>query len=81
MNSNRKITALWISILFVVLVAAVGWVFGFTNLNATQKINEYDAIIMEWKEDKGLMLNELKNINKRLDKIERLIEKNNGKNK
>ena len=81
MNSNGKITALWISILFVVLVAAVGWVFGFTNLNATQKIKEYDAIILEWKEDKGMMLNELKNINKRLDRIERLIETNNGKNK
>jgi hypothetical protein len=80
MNSNGKITALWISILFVVLVAAVGWVFGFTNLNATQKIKEYDAIILEWKEDKGMMLNELKNINKRLDRIERLIETNNGKN-
>jgi hypothetical protein len=80
MNSNGKITALWISILFVVLVAAVGWVFGFTNLNATQKINEYDSIILEWKEDKGMMVNELKNINKRLDRIERLIETNNGKN-
>ena len=80
MNSNGKITALWISILFVVLVAAVGWVFGFMNMSAADKIKEYDAIILEWKEDKGMMVNELKNINKRLDRIERLIETNNGKN-
>ena len=79
MNSNNKVTALWISILFMILLAAVGWVFGFTNLDTIQKIKEYDAIIMEWKEDKGMMLNELKNINRRLDNIERLIERKNGK--
>ena len=79
MNNNGKITALWISVLFVVLVAAVGWVFGLTNMSAAQKIKEYDAIILEWKEDKGMMVNELKNINKRLDRIERLIEKENEK--
>jgi Tfp pilus assembly protein PilO len=80
MNNNGKITALWISILFVVLVASAGWVFGFMNMSAADKIKEYDAIILEWKEDKGMMVNELKNINKRLDRIERLIETNNGKN-
>jgi len=53
MNNNGKITALWISILFVVLVASVGWVFGFMNMSAADKIKEYDAIILEWKEDKG----------------------------
>ena len=79
MNNNGKITALWISVLFVVLVAAVGWIFGLTNMSAAQKIKEYDAIILEWKEDKGMMGNELKNINKRLDRIERLIEKENEK--
>lgn len=77
MNSNGKITALWISILFIVLVAAVGWVLGFSNLTAAQKIKEYDAVIMELKVNKGAMLNELENINRRLDRIERLIESNN----
>jgi len=77
MNNNGKITALWISILFVVLVASVGWVFGFMNMSAADKIKEYDAIILEWKEDKGMMLNELKNINRRLDNIEGLIERKN----
>ena len=77
MNGNNKLTAMWISIVFVILVAAVGWVFGFTNTSAAQKIKEYDAIILEWKEDKGMMVNELKNINKRLERIERLIEHGN----
>jgi Tfp pilus assembly protein PilO len=82
-NSNGKITALWISILFVVLVAAVGWVFGFTNFavdekldECMQKLNTHDAIIMELREEKAITNNELNNINRRLDRIERLIEKN-----
>jgi len=83
MNSNGKITALWISILFVVLVAAVGWVFGFTNFtndekldSCIKKLNTHDAIIMELREEKATTNNELKNINRRLDRIERLIEEN-----
>jgi len=76
MNSNGKTTALWISILFVVLVAAVGWVFGISNMSAMEKIKEYDAVIMDWKEEKGTIGNELKNINRRLERIERLIEEN-----
>ena len=75
MNNNGKITALWISILFIILVASAGWVFGFMNMSAADKIKEYDAIILEWKEDKGMILNELKNINRRLDNIEDLIKK------
>ena len=81
MNNNGKITALWISILFIVLVAAVGWVFGFVNVAANEKTNEcieklktHDSIIMELKEEKATTNNELKNINRRLDRIERLIE-------
>ena len=83
MNSNGKTTALWISILFVVLVAAVGWVFGFSHFTSDekldecmQKLNTHDAIIMELREEKGITNNELKNINRRLDRIERLIEGN-----
>jgi len=86
MTGNGKITALWISILFVVLVAAVGWVFGFANIAAGEKAEEcmeklkiHDIIIIELKEEKATTNNELKNINKRLDRIERLIEKGTEK--
>jgi hypothetical protein len=81
MTGNGKITVMWISIVFVILVAAVGWVFGFGNIAAGEKAEEFmeklkmhDAIIMELKEEKATTNNELKNINRRLDRIEWLIE-------
>ncbi len=67
---------MWITLVFMILVGAVGWVFGFTNLSAAQKVKEHDDILMELKEDRGTVSNELKNINRRLDRIERLIEAN-----
>ena len=42
-------------------------------MSATQKIKEYEAIIIDWKEDKVMMINEIKNINKRFIRVERLI--------
>ena len=74
MNGNSKITAMWITIVFMILIGAVGWVFGFTNLSAAQKVKEHDIILMELKEDRAAVSNELKNMNRRLDRIERLIE-------
>lgn len=74
MNGNSKITAMWIAIVFMVLLSAVGWGFGVSNMPAVQKVNDHDAIIMELKEDRTAVSNELKNINRRLDRIERLIE-------
>lgn len=74
MNGNNKITAMWITIVFMVLLSAVGWGFGVSNMPAVQKVNDHDAIIMELKEDRAAVSNELKNINRRLDRIERLIE-------
>ena len=74
MNSNNKITAMWITLVFMILIAAVGWVFGFTNLSAAQKVKEHDEILMELIEGRGVVANELKNMNRRLDRIERLIE-------
>lgn len=74
MNGNNKITAMWITIIFMILVSAAGWVFGFTNLSAVQKVKEHDDILMELKEDRGTVSNELKNMNRRLERIERLIE-------
>jgi len=74
MDGNNKITAMWITIIFMILVGAIGWVFGFTNLSAAQKVKEHDEILMELKEDRGIVSNELKNINRRLERIERLIE-------
>ena len=67
-------TAMWISLVFMILIGAVGWVFGFTNLSAAQKVKEHDDILMELIEDRGVVANELKNMNRRLDRIERLIE-------
>jgi len=84
MNGNTKTTAMWISIVFAVLVAAVGWVFGFSNLSSdgklgdcVKKLNVHESIIMELREEKATTNNELKNINRRLERIERLIEENN----
>ena len=74
MNGNNKITAMWITIIFMILVSAAGWVFGFTNLSAVQKVKKHDDILMELKEDRGTVSNELKNMNRRLERIERLIE-------
>jgi len=74
MNGNNKITAMWISLVFMILMGAVGWVFGFANLSAAQKVTEHSEILMELKEDRGVVANELKNINRRLDRIERSIE-------
>ena len=74
MNGNNKLTAMWISLVFMILIGAVGWVFGFTNLSAAQKVKEHDEILMELIEDRGVVANELKNMNRRLDRIERLIE-------
>jgi len=84
MNGNTKTTAMWISIVFAVLVAAVGWVFGFSNLTSDEKLNNcvkrlnmHDTIIMELREERATTTNELRNINRRLDRIERLIEEKN----
>lgn len=74
MNSNNKITVMWISLVFMILMGAVGWVFGFANLSAAQKVAEHSEILMELKEERGIVSNELKNMNRRLDRIERLIE-------
>jgi len=78
MNGNQKITAMWITIVFMILIGAVGWVFGFKNISAAQsvaqRLEDHDEILMELVEDRGVVVNELKNINRRLDKIERLIE-------
>lgn len=74
MNSNNKATAMWISILIAMLIAAAGWVFGFNNLSAMEKLKTYEAVIMQWQEEKGSITNELKNMNRRLERIERLIE-------
>ena len=78
MNGNQKITAMWITIVFMILIGAVGWVFGFKNISAAQsvaqRLEDHDEILMELVEDRGVVANELKNINRRLDRIERLIE-------
>jgi len=74
MNSNNKTTAMWIAILITILIAAAGWVFGFTNLSAMEKLKTYETVIMEWQEEKGSITNELKNINRRLENIEKFIE-------
>ncbi len=74
MNGNSKATVMWITLVIMILIGAVGWVFGFTNLSASQKVNEHSEILMELKEDRATVANELKHINRRLDRIERLIE-------
>ena len=74
MDGNSKMTAMWITLVFMILMGAVGWVFGFSNLSAAQKVSEHSAMIMELKEDRGVVANELKNINRRLARIERLVE-------
>lgn len=74
MNGNNKLTAMWISLVFMILIGAVGWVFGFTNLSAAQKVKDHDDILLELIEGRGVVATELKNMNRRLDRIERLIE-------
>ena len=78
MNGNQKMTVMTITLIFMILIGAVGWVFGFRNISAAQitdrRLKEHDEILMELKEDRGTVSNELKNINRRLDRIERLIE-------
>jgi len=42
--------------------------------NTEQKLKDHDEILMELVEDRGVVANELKNMNRRLDRIERSIE-------
>lgn len=74
MNGTNKNTVMWIAIVAMIVVAAVGWIFGASNLPASQKVKEHSEILTELKEDRAMVANELKHINRRLDRIERLIE-------
>ena len=74
MNGDKKNTVMWVAIVIMIVVAAVGWIYGASNLPASQKVKEHSEMLMELKEDRATVANELMNINRRLDRIERLIE-------
>lgn len=73
-NNNSGSTVKWIAIVIMILLAAVGWGFGISNMPASQQVEEHSEILTELKEDRATVANELKHINRRLEKIERLIE-------
>lgn len=76
MNSNSKTTILWITLVFIVLVAAVGWVLTATNASAKQynaqtikRLDKTDEIILDLIENRGMTTTELKNFDDKLEDI------------
>lgn len=86
MNSNSKTTILWITLVFIVLIAAVGWVLTATNVNAKQyneqtikRLDKTDEIILDLVENRGMTTTELENINDKLEDISTMLRRHLNK--
>lgn len=82
MNGNNKTTILWITLVFIVLVAAVGWVLTATNATAKQyneqtikRLDKTDEIILDLVENRGMTTTELENINDKLGDISTMLRR------
>jgi len=82
MNNNSKTTILCITLVFIVLIAAVGWVLTATNVNAKQyneqtikRLDKTDEIILDLIENRGSTTTELKNINDKLEDISTMLRR------
>ena len=81
MKPARQTTILWITLIFMVLMAGIGWVLKVTNTNASQnnrmvvdRLTEHERILLNLVEEKGKTRMELLFINSNLKRIEDKID-------
>ncbi len=82
MKPARQTTILWVTLVFMVLMAGIGWVLKATNMNASQnnkmvmdRLFEHERILLELTEEKGKTRTELIFFNGSLKRIENKIDK------
>ena len=82
MKPARQTTILWVTLVFIVLMAGIGWVLNATNMNASQnnkmvidRLSEHERILLELTEEKGKTRTELIFFNDSLKRIENKIDK------
>ena len=81
MKSSRQNTIMWITLIFMVLMAGIGWVLKVTNTSASQnntmiidRLTEHERILLNIVEEKGKTRMELIFINSNLERIENKID-------
>ncbi len=84
MKSSTQNTIMWITLIFMVLMAGIGWVLKVTNTSASQnntmiidRLTEHERILINLVEEKGKTRMELIFINSNLKRIENKIDKLN----
>ncbi len=87
MKPARQTTIMWITLIFMVLMAGIGWVLKVTNTNASQnntmvidRLTEHERILLNLVEEKGKTRMELIFINSNLKRIENKLDNLNNKN-
>lgn len=85
MKPARQTTILWVTLIFMVLMAGIGWVLKATNMNASQnnrmvidRLTEHERILLNLIEEKGKTRMELIFINSNLKRIENKIDSLNN---
>ena len=85
MQPSKQNTTMWITLIFMVLMAGIGWVLKVTNTNAAQnnimiidRLTEHERILLNLVEEKGKTRMELIFINNNLKRIENKIDRLNN---
>ena len=85
MKPSRQNTIMWITLIFMVLMAGIGWVLKVTNTSASQnntmiidRLTEHERILINLVEEKGKTRTELIFINSNLKRIENKIDRLNN---
>ena len=86
MKPSRQNTIMWITLIFMVLMAGIGWVLKVTNTSASQnntmifdRLTEHERILINLVEEKGKTRMELIFFNSNLRRIENKIDSLNNK--
>ena len=84
MKPSRQNTIMWITLIFMVLMAGIGWVLKVTNTSASQnntmiidRLSEHERILINLVEEKGKTRMELIFMNSSLKRMEEKIDKIN----
>ena len=85
MKSSKQNTIMWITLIFMVLMAGIGWGLKVTNTSASQnntmiidRLTEHERILINLVEEKGKTRTELIFINSNLKRIENKIDRLNN---
>ncbi len=85
MKPSKQNTIMWITLIFMVLMAGIGWVLKVTNTSASQnntmiidRLTEHERILINLVEEKGKTRTELIFINSNLKRIENKIDRLNN---